>query len=542
MSTRKKRRLAGGAIMLLCCLLAAAEAWALRRTWRENRRAETKLRRLAAEHVRLVVGVRPEAERRLEAGVREAERRLADSRSRIPNAPPPLPASDLKGLDAFLALSSYAERCRRRAGDAGVETAPGERFGFASYTNRGPADPFAAGVLEQQERAERVLQRLFSARPSAFRGLRRTRVEAPDEGPAKSGRASQTEEGAAGDFFVLASGAPDRTRREGRAPTGFRIEFDGATETLRQFLNALAGREPEAIVRTIEVETLPRAEERPASEARHDRPATLLPRLGRFAVTIGWQLEEPAAASGAMSSSVGGDSGLGVGEGGEPWPEASASMTSAGRGFELFSPPRLVFDAALGEWIPPAADSKPPASASAGWELVEVMREPFRLQLVGHVGDERRPVLAIQDRASGETFAVRPGEPIGNSGWMLRRFEPPDGTSAETGAGRAVVATDPDGREETRLVCGERALGGTLAVVCRRTHDGEVRAFHVGDVAEFGGTRYRLETVEPAPPEAVWMEVADDAGAGSLRTLRLCGGSAAEASGGGELREDPGAK
>ncbi|HWA87456.1 MAG TPA: Amuc_1100 family pilus-like protein [Opitutus sp.] len=183
--------------------------------------------------------------------------------------------------DAFFDIATFVERMRAQAETAEIAVKPGERFGFAEFTNAGPEPAQIPAVFRERLIVEHLLGALFDARPERLVAVMR---ELPSSGPAGLGRA--IERPTEGDFFEI------DPRVSARVPgfvhtTAFRLTFTGQTATLRAFLNKLAGFELPLVVRAVEVTPEPDGD----AGLRHGRAKADVPPLvartaSRFAVTL----------------------------------------------------------------------------------------------------------------------------------------------------------------------------------------------------------------------------------------------------------------
>ncbi len=171
--------------------------------------------------------------------------------------PPPA-----KSIDAFFDLAAYGEKITDRAMRGQVATRSGERFGFSSHTQEGPAAELVAAVSRQRILAQYLVETLLEARPAALLSVQRelplTAVQRARRNQplppglfANAGPSIPREQAA--DFFLL-----DRqlsVRVPGQVDSdAFRLEFTGQTPVLRTFLNRLATFQLPGIVRSVEVQ------------------------------------------------------------------------------------------------------------------------------------------------------------------------------------------------------------------------------------------------------------------------------------------------
>jgi len=232
----------------------------------------------------------------------ETARVLASLRAGLALSDGPAAASPVQPIDAYFELAAFVERSRVRAGRAQVSIRPGERFGFATHTHKGPAEDLVPAVLRQCELAEDLVGALLEAQPLALTSVRRERpltaVQRRQRAAAvpASPASPETGEGAEGDFFD--AGSVTLLRAPGRVESeAFRLEFTGRTPALRALLNNLALLPRPAFVRSIEVEPVP-------PPAGADEAAGMAPwlatRFSRFVVIV--ELIEPAGENGGGTS------------------------------------------------------------------------------------------------------------------------------------------------------------------------------------------------------------------------------------------------
>ena len=236
--------------------LAGEAAW-LRREQQKAARAQTSLRRKIQERDKLLTqapALNAANEQALADDLVRVRRTLAEERAALQfdDAGRPGDATSTKPTEAFFELARFVERSRAAADAAKVALRPDERFGFAAYANEGPAADVIAQVHRQRLVGESVVECLLAARPRALRALHREAV-----GSVLPGARSQGE-----DYFTM-----DRAllvRRPGDIDSlAFRVEFNGQTATLRDFLTGLANLPRPLIVRSVEAEPLTAAASMP---------------------------------------------------------------------------------------------------------------------------------------------------------------------------------------------------------------------------------------------------------------------------------------
>jgi hypothetical protein len=198
----------------------------------------------------------------LGADVTAAEENSAALRQALAGRERRLESAPGRPLDAYFAIAATVERLRALAIRQQVALRPDERFEFASYVNEGPETNVLPGVHLQRFVIDHLVTSLLEARPRALLSVQRERPVPSSERIARQMPGTSVEAtavsrigGVTADFFTPA--AQLRLRSPGLIDTeAFRIEFSGQTQTLRTFLNEIAGFRLPLVVRSVEVEPL----------------------------------------------------------------------------------------------------------------------------------------------------------------------------------------------------------------------------------------------------------------------------------------------
>jgi hypothetical protein len=272
------------AAMILGVVLIAGEGWALRESRIEAGRALADLEQKKQERdwlARQSPALNPENEAAIAADLEATDRLLAEMHSALQGRDPTVfaPPPPAKSIDAFFELAGFVEQLRLRAAQAQVAHKPGERFGFAAYTNEGPVAGQIPAVHRQQLATRCLVETLLESRPLALLAVRRERPVAA--GPRDPRDRSD-------DFFELEPALS--IRQPGQVESvALRVEFTGQTAALRNFLNSLATFRQPVVVRTVEVEPLAAAagSDPTAQTATAGSPVPLVRQsLSKFAVTV----------------------------------------------------------------------------------------------------------------------------------------------------------------------------------------------------------------------------------------------------------------
>ncbi|MEO6876053.1 MAG: hypothetical protein ABI222_14645, partial [Opitutaceae bacterium] len=88
--------------------------------------------------------------------------------------------------------------------------------------------------------------------------------------------------------------------------------------------------------------------------------------------------------------------------------------------YDVFTPPEINYDESTRQFaVAGPHEATRPVVESAGFELIAVNREPFRLQLIGYVGGEGHFKGAFENRSTREVFLAGPGRAIPMLGLVI---------------------------------------------------------------------------------------------------------------------------
>ncbi|HET7537217.1 MAG TPA: hypothetical protein VFJ90_12225, partial [Candidatus Didemnitutus sp.] len=198
-------------------------------------------------------------------------------------------------------------------------------------------------------------------------------------------------------------------------------------------------------------------------------------------------------------------------EPGPLWPRLAEQARGDAWRYEVFTPPTIYYRDATKSFV--VTPPEPPAAKAdvAEVELVEVRRQPYRLQLLGMVDTPagRAAALGSVDRA--ETFVVHAGEKLAEFDVTLesvesrkRNFRDAEGQPAVDFATEAVLFDESTG-EKVQLDSRTRRYTGKLVAVLRQNGDGAVRLreIAVGESWIDGPIAYRLSDIQFEPPQVI---------------------------------------
>jgi len=193
------------------------------------------------------------------------------------------------------------------------------------------------------------------------------------------------------------------------------------------------------------------------------------------------------------------------------WSNPPAQSRGSGWLFEIFTPPLISYDPATQAFVVPAQATPALLRVPAGGlELVNVRREPYRLQLLGYYGEPNDYVAAFASTLGPETLLARPGRRFEALGLTLKSFalrkvaieDDAYGPSYEVAA-QAVLKDERAGTEVT-LDNRTRKLTDTLLAEINipGATDGP-REWREGETFADEDASYRIDRIQLDPPEVV---------------------------------------
>ncbi|HWA24702.1 MAG TPA: hypothetical protein VG734_03430 [Lacunisphaera sp.] len=222
----------------------------------------------------------------------------------------------------------------------------------------------------------------------------------------------------------------------------------------------------------------------------------------------------------------------------EGWPEVAAAgrewvapipqVRGNGWLYEVFAPPLLAYDKTKGAFaLATARPSVERVGLTEGPELLQVQRQPYRLQLVGYFTSADGYLAAFASPLQPDTLLARPGGRFEELGLVFRRFEMRKVAVGRNEAGPVSevtgVAVLYDERAGTEVELDSRTRRFTdtaLAVIRLPGVRGQTRELIEGDSLSFAGATYRVTRIQFAPPEVVIIENAPGLSNPEEKTLR----------------------
>lgn len=190
-----------------------------------------------------------------------------------------------------------------------------------------------------------------------------------------------------------------------------------------------------------------------------------------------------------------------------PW----NAPTSQSRGrewlYDTFTPPEIFYNARSKQFtVRPPSSLQDGEEEAFGVELVSVRPEPFRLQLIGYVGDVGNERGMFENVLTGEVFLAAAGRRVPNLALSIRRLEVraqpvalADSMTTKQRVATAVVRDEKSGRDVT-VTHRERHFTGTVSAFVAAAGESATREVRAGDVFKVGEVTYRIDKVTLAPP------------------------------------------
>lgn len=197
--------------------------------------------------------------------------------------------------------------------------------------------------------------------------------------------------------------------------------------------------------------------------------------------------------------------------------------------YDTFTPPQIFFNARSKQFSvkPPAGFAEDVPEEAFGLELVSVKPEPFRLQLIGYLGDEGNWRGTFENLVTHETFLAGAGRRVEKLGLFIKtldvRAQPVPVANSMTTHQRvatAVIHDEKSGRDVT-LTHRERHFTDTLAAFVAATGDNATREVRVGDTFKLGPATYRIDKISLQPATIEVTKEAPTLAQPDRRTLQL---------------------
>jgi hypothetical protein len=192
---------------------------------------------------------------------------------------------------------------------------------------------------------------------------------------------------------------------------------------------------------------------------------------------------------------------------GETWTPPVSQSRGREWVYDTFTPPQIFFNPRSKQFTvkPPAGFVEGEPEEAFGLELVAVKPEPFRLQLIGYVGDEGNWRGTFENLVTHETFLAGAGRRVPNLALYIKALEvraqpiaSGTGMTTQQRVATAVIHDEKTGRDLT-LTHRERHFTSTLTAFVAVPGENGTREVRVGDSFKLGTANYRIDKITLTP-------------------------------------------
>ncbi|MBI5693913.1 MAG: hypothetical protein HZC55_27890 [Verrucomicrobia bacterium] len=192
----------------------------------------------------------------------------------------------------------------------------------------------------------------------------------------------------------------------------------------------------------------------------------------------------------------------------EQWPAPPAQTRGRDWVYDAFTPPEIYYNPRSKGFTvrPPSSLLDEETTEAFGIELVAVRPEPFRLQLIGYVGQPGSWRGVFQNAMSGEVFLASAGHRLPNLALSIKRLDVdpqpialPESMTTRQRVATAVIRDEKANRDIT-LTHRERTYTGTVFAFVAETGQTAAREVRTGDSFKIGEATFRVDRIETTPP------------------------------------------
>lgn len=238
----------------------------------DNDKKEKKLNDLLRQYNALRTSIPTPVTENIEASkrnVEELESHLKQMHESLISQTSAITDQSMRGIDLLGEIQGFIIESRKKAEQGTPSEDPtkenhkinlkdNEAFGFALYsgaTARPPSDDLAPIVNKQLDIIRYLLDKLYEAKPTAVVAIERESITSAPQVAVINRPASATSTSNNDDLFAVSPAITAEV--PGSIETqGFRFVFQGYTNSLRKFLNAIAAFELPIVVREVQVKSI----------------------------------------------------------------------------------------------------------------------------------------------------------------------------------------------------------------------------------------------------------------------------------------------
>jgi hypothetical protein len=176
--------------------------------------------------------------------------------------------------------------------------------------------------------------------------------------------------------------------------------------------------------------------------------------------------------------------------------------------YDVFTPPEIFFNARTRQFTvrPPSSLVDEELEEAFGLDLIAVQPEPFRLQLIGYVGEEGNWRGMFENLLSREVLLAGAGHRLPNLALSIKNLEvrPHPIALAESMTTRQRVATavvyDERAGHDVTITHRERHFTGTVSAFVAAAGQAATREVRAGESFKLGDATFTVERVQLSPP------------------------------------------
>lgn len=190
------------------------------------------------------------------------------------------------------------------------------------------------------------------------------------------------------------------------------------------------------------------------------------------------------------------------------WAPPSSQTRGRDWVYDTFTPPEIFYNSRTKHFTvkPPLSINEDGVVEEAfGVELVSVRPEPFRLQLIGYVGEGASARGTFENVATGEVILGTAGRRVPKLGLTIKSFEvklveikAAGGMTTRQRIAYAVVVDDKT-RAEVTITHRERHFTGGLSAFVAYADEAATRELRAGETFSRGDVTYRVEKIFLTP-------------------------------------------
>lgn len=192
----------------------------------------------------------------------------------------------------------------------------------------------------------------------------------------------------------------------------------------------------------------------------------------------------------------------------EQWSAPGAQSRGREWIYDAFTPPEIYYNVRTKQFTvrPPSSLADEESEEAFGIELIAVRPEPFRLQLIGYVGEEGKWRGMFENLLTGETILAGAGRQLPKLAVTIKSLDvqPQPIALPQSMTTRQRVATavvhDERNQQDVTLTHRERKFTGTVTAFIRVAGQKGTREVRPTDTFTAGKAGFTVERIQLSPP------------------------------------------